>query len=180
MGSLESFNPATGELIGSVETAEPDEVAAAVAAVARVQPFWGELTLADRGRYLERTAEILAGDLEEVASLLTAEQGKPITESHTMEVVPTIDGEWDAPDEHGNVHHFDWRDRVQASPIRTLGVSVHASYGLDAQLFRLEHALADVARNIPKDRETRALVAVVTTLRNGRDAGTVRFRAVRP
>jgi succinate-semialdehyde dehydrogenase/glutarate-semialdehyde dehydrogenase len=91
MGSLESFNPATGELIGSVETAEPDEVAATVAAVARVQPFWGELTLADRGRYLERTAEILAGDLEEVARLLTAEQGKPITESHTMEVVPTID-----------------------------------------------------------------------------------------
>ena len=91
MGSLESFNPATGELIGSVETAEPDEVAAAVAAVAEVQPFWGELGLADRGRYLERTAEILAGDLEEVARLLTAEQGKPITESHTMEVVPTID-----------------------------------------------------------------------------------------
>ena len=91
MGSLESFNPATGELIGSVETTGPDEVAAAVAAVARVQPFWGELTLADRGRYLLRTAEILAGDLEEVARLLTAEQGKPITEAHTMEVVPTID-----------------------------------------------------------------------------------------
>ena len=91
MGSLESFNPATGELIGSVETTEPDEVAAAVGAVARVQPFWGELGLADRGRYLLRTAEILAGDLEEVARLLTAEQGKPITEAHTMEVVPTID-----------------------------------------------------------------------------------------
>ena len=91
MGSLESFNPATGELIGSVEATEPEEVAAAVGAVARVQPFWGELGLADRGRYLLRTAEILAGDLEEVARLLTAEQGKPITEAHTMEVVPTID-----------------------------------------------------------------------------------------
>ena len=100
MGSLESFNPATGELIGSVETTEPDEVAAAVAAVARVQPFWGELTLADRGRYLLRTAEILAGDLEEVARLLTAEQGKPITEAHTMEVVPTID----ALRSHGIAH----------------------------------------------------------------------------
>ena len=114
------------------------------------------------------------------SSNLTIEILREIERDGRTEVVPTIDGEWDAPDEHGNVHHFDWRDRVQASPIRTLGVSVHASYGLDAQLFRLEHALADVARNIPKDRETRALVAVVTTLRNGRDAGTVRFRAVRP
>jgi succinate-semialdehyde dehydrogenase/glutarate-semialdehyde dehydrogenase len=91
MGSLESFNPATGELIGSVPAIEPGDVQAAVDEVAEVQPFWGELALADRGRYLRRTAEILAGDLEEVTRLLTTEQGKPITEAHTMEVVPTID-----------------------------------------------------------------------------------------
>ena len=92
MGSLESFNPATGELIGTVETVEPAAVQAAVDEVAVVQPFWGELTPADRGRYLERAAEILAGDVEEVARLLSSEQGKPITEAHTMEVVPTVDG----------------------------------------------------------------------------------------
>jgi acyl-CoA reductase-like NAD-dependent aldehyde dehydrogenase len=91
MAGLDSFNPATGELIGSVEATEPADVQAAVDAVAEVQPFWGELALPDRGRYLQRTAEILAGDLEEVTGLLTSEQGKPITESHTMEVVPTID-----------------------------------------------------------------------------------------
>jgi succinate-semialdehyde dehydrogenase/glutarate-semialdehyde dehydrogenase len=91
MGSLESFNPATGELIGSVATTAPGDVQKAVDEVAEVQPFWAELALADRGRYLRRTAEILAGDLEEVTRLLTSEQGKPITEAHTMEVVPTID-----------------------------------------------------------------------------------------
>ena len=91
MGSLDSFNPATGELIGSVQTVEPSEVQAAVDDVAEVQPFWGELSLDDRARYLARAAEILAGDADEVAHLLTSEQGKPITESHTMEVVPTID-----------------------------------------------------------------------------------------
>jgi len=92
MGNLDSFNPATGELIGSVETTEPGAVQAAVDGVAEVQPFWAELSVPDRGRYLRRTAEILAGDLEEVARLVTSEQGKPIAESHTMEVVPTIDG----------------------------------------------------------------------------------------
>jgi succinate-semialdehyde dehydrogenase/glutarate-semialdehyde dehydrogenase len=92
MGSLESLNPATGEPVGIVETTEPGAVQAAVDEVAEVQPFWAELAPADRGRYLERAAEVLAGDVEEVARLLTSEQGKPITEAHTMEVVPTVDG----------------------------------------------------------------------------------------
>jgi acyl-CoA reductase-like NAD-dependent aldehyde dehydrogenase len=50
MGQLESFNPATGELIGTVETIKPDEVQGVVDDVAEVQPFWAQLTLADRAR----------------------------------------------------------------------------------------------------------------------------------
>lgn len=92
MGSLDSFNPATGELIGSVETIDPGDVQGAIDDIAEVQPFWRELSLRDRGRYLQRAAEILAGDVDEVARLLTSEQGKPITEAYTMEVVATIDG----------------------------------------------------------------------------------------
>ncbi|MCB0864317.1 MAG: aldehyde dehydrogenase family protein [Solirubrobacterales bacterium] len=92
MGTLESFNPATGEPLGSVETTDPGDVQAAVDDVAEVQRFWGELSLRDRGRYLRRTADLLAADLDEVATLLSREQGKPITEAYTMEVVPTIDG----------------------------------------------------------------------------------------
>ena len=91
MGSLESFNPATGELIGSVETIEPADVQGVVDDVAEVQPFWGALTLEDRARYIGRAAEVLAADVDEIARLLASEQGKPITECYTMEVVPTID-----------------------------------------------------------------------------------------
>ena len=91
MGQLESFNPATGELIGAVETLKPDQVQAVVDDVAEVQPFWAQLTLADRARYLRRAADVLVEEVDEVAELLTREQGKPITESYTMEVVPTID-----------------------------------------------------------------------------------------
>ena len=39
MGKLESFNPATGELVGSVDTIEPDDVQGVVDDVAEVQPF---------------------------------------------------------------------------------------------------------------------------------------------
>lgn len=105
---------------------------------------------------------------------------REVTRDGGTELVPIPDGAWDAPDEHGVVHHFSWHDRVRVSPLRTLGESVHASYGLEAQLFRLELALGDVARNVPLDHETRALVAVVETVKNGRPAGTVRFRVARP
>src|SRR5881396_1862517 len=91
MGQLESFNPATGELVGTVETIKPEDVQGVVDDVAEVQPFWAQLTLADRARYLRRAAAVLVEEVDEVAQLLTREQGKPITESYTMEVVPTID-----------------------------------------------------------------------------------------
>jgi succinate-semialdehyde dehydrogenase/glutarate-semialdehyde dehydrogenase len=88
---LESFNPATGELLGSVETVTPAEVQAVVDDVAGVQPFWAELTLADRAGYLRRAADALLDDLDEIAVLLTREQGKPRNEAYTMELLPTID-----------------------------------------------------------------------------------------
>ena len=90
-GTLESFNPATGELVGTVDTITPDQVQAALDDVAEVQPFWGELSLDDRARYLRRTADALLADIDEIAELLTREQGKPRVESYTMELLPTVD-----------------------------------------------------------------------------------------
>lgn len=91
MGVLESFDPATGELVGTVETIAPEGVQAVVDDVAAVQPFWAQLTLADRARYMRRAADVLVEEMDSVAELVTREQGKPIVESYTMEVVPTID-----------------------------------------------------------------------------------------
>ena len=91
MGALESFNPATGELLGTVATIGPDEVQAVVDDVAEVQPFWAQLTLADRAGYMRRAADVLLADMDEIGALLTREQGKPITESFSMELLPTID-----------------------------------------------------------------------------------------
>ena len=88
---LESFNPATGELIGSVETLTPAKVQAVVDDVAEVQPFWAALTLEDRARYMRRACDVLLEDLDELAELLTDEQGKPRVESYTMELLPTVD-----------------------------------------------------------------------------------------
>jgi succinate-semialdehyde dehydrogenase/glutarate-semialdehyde dehydrogenase len=89
--TLESFNPATGELVGSVATITPDEVQAVVDDVARIQPAWAELSLETRGAYLRRAADALLDDIDELAELLVNEQGKPRAEAYTMELLPTVD-----------------------------------------------------------------------------------------
>ncbi len=60
-------------------------------AVAHVQPFWAQLTLGDRARYLERTAQVLIDETDAIRDLIVREQGKPRNEAFTMEVLPTID-----------------------------------------------------------------------------------------
>jgi succinate-semialdehyde dehydrogenase/glutarate-semialdehyde dehydrogenase len=88
---LESFSPATGERIGGVSTTSPDDVQAVVDAVAKVQPFWAQLTLEDRARYLERAAQVLIDESDDIRDLIVREQGKPRNEAFAMEILPTID-----------------------------------------------------------------------------------------
>jgi acyl-CoA reductase-like NAD-dependent aldehyde dehydrogenase len=88
---LESFSPLDGARLGAVPTVAPEEVQSVVDDVAGVQPFWAELPLGDRARYMRRAAQAVIDDLEDLARLLSHEQGKPINESYTMELLPTID-----------------------------------------------------------------------------------------
>ena len=89
--TLTSVNPATGARLGSVPVTAPEAVQAVVDAVGRVQPFWAQLTLADRGRYLERAAQVIIDETDAIRDLIVAEQGKPRTEAFSMEILPTID-----------------------------------------------------------------------------------------
>jgi succinate-semialdehyde dehydrogenase/glutarate-semialdehyde dehydrogenase len=88
---LESFNPATGERLGAVPITKAAEVQGVVDAVAKVQPFWSQLTLLDRARYLERAAQVLIDEADEIRDLIVREQGKPRNEALSMELLPTID-----------------------------------------------------------------------------------------
>ncbi|MEA2160519.1 MAG: hypothetical protein QOD66_2899 [Solirubrobacteraceae bacterium] len=91
MDQLESFNPATGARVGAVPITSPDDVAAVVDEVAKVQRFWAQLTLADRARYLERAGQVLIDESDEIRDLIVREQGKPRNEAFSMEILPTID-----------------------------------------------------------------------------------------
>jgi acyl-CoA reductase-like NAD-dependent aldehyde dehydrogenase len=88
---LESFNPATGELVGAVPVTAPDDVQSIVDAVAEVQPVWAALTLEERGRCLERAAQVVLEQDDDIRDLIAREQGKPRAEAFAMEVLPTVD-----------------------------------------------------------------------------------------
>jgi acyl-CoA reductase-like NAD-dependent aldehyde dehydrogenase len=88
---LESFSPIDGARLGAVPTVRPADVQSVVDDVAEVQPFWAQLPLADRGRYMRRAAQAIIDQLDDLATLLTREQGKPRNEALSMELVPTID-----------------------------------------------------------------------------------------
>ena len=88
---VESFSPLTGERIGAVPALSPEEVQGVVDDVASVQPFWAQLPLSGRARYMQRAAQVILDQLDELAELLAREQGKPITEALSMELIPTVD-----------------------------------------------------------------------------------------
>lgn len=94
--------------------------------------------------------------------------------------VPVPEGSWEAQTRSGEIAQFHWTDRVRFASLMRPSLFVHAPYGLDAQLFRLQKALNDVAAHIPDDADTLALIAVVETRKNGRDAGSLTLRGERP
>jgi acyl-CoA reductase-like NAD-dependent aldehyde dehydrogenase len=88
---LESFSPIDGSRLGAVPTVTPEQVQSVVDEVAAVQPFWAQLPLSDRARYMRRAAQVIIDSLDEITALLSREQGKPRNESYVMELIPTID-----------------------------------------------------------------------------------------
>lgn len=75
-------------------------------------------------------------------------------------------GRWTARGPDGAMHRLDWFERT---PYWVFDQEIHASYGAQAQLGRLQLALDDVAAHIPNDAETRRLVLDVVVKRNGRE-----------
>src|SRR5256714_6913397 len=89
--TLESFSPTTGYRLGAVRITPPAAVQSVVDGVAQVQPFWAQLPLADRGRYLRRAAQTILDEIDDVRDLIVREQGKTRTEAYLMEILPTVD-----------------------------------------------------------------------------------------
>jgi len=86
-----SYDPATGEEVGRVPIASAEEVALAVKRARQAQVVWSLESYRERARFIMRARQIALDELEEIATLISRETGKPVAEAISMELVPTLD-----------------------------------------------------------------------------------------
>ncbi|WP_312291267.1 NADP-dependent succinate-semialdehyde dehydrogenase [Stutzerimonas nitrititolerans] len=79
--TLEVNNPASGEVLGTVPKMGAAETRRAIEAAERALPAWRDLTAKERSQTLRRWFELIMQNQEDLARLMTLEQGKPLTES---------------------------------------------------------------------------------------------------
>lgn len=79
--TIDVVNPFNNETLGSIPSLTADDIKAAVAYSHQVQPEWAALTAKERGDLLDKWAELIDDHQEDLATIMTAEQGKPISES---------------------------------------------------------------------------------------------------
>ena len=78
---IEVTNPATGERVGQVPLLGADETRQAIEAANRALPAWRARTAKERSALLRKWFELLLANQDDLARIMTAEQGKPFAEA---------------------------------------------------------------------------------------------------
>ncbi|HEV2127117.1 MAG TPA: NAD-dependent succinate-semialdehyde dehydrogenase [Thermomicrobiales bacterium] len=79
--AITTINPATGETLATYDEFSTSEVNAAIEAAHQAYLGWRETSFAERAERLHALAAILREDQERLATLMTCEMGKPITQA---------------------------------------------------------------------------------------------------
>src|SRR6202521_773381 len=80
-GTINVDNPATGEIIGKVPKLSGTETKQAIEAANRAFASWSKKTGKERAAVLRRWFDLMMANQEDLARLMTLEQGKPLSES---------------------------------------------------------------------------------------------------
>ncbi|MEM9350215.1 MAG: aldehyde dehydrogenase family protein [Pseudomonadota bacterium] len=143
-GTIDVTNPGTGELLAKHAMADEADVARAVAAAKRVHAS-GVLTAmrpVERGRMVQAMGRYILEHLDEVAALLTLEQGKPL---------------WEAKQEiRGTARYFEYygnqADTVEGRSIplgqKYYDFTAYEPYGVSGQIIPWNYPVEMAARSI--------------------------------
>ncbi|WP_398500154.1 NAD-dependent succinate-semialdehyde dehydrogenase [Variovorax sp.] len=74
-------NPASGETIGSVPMCGTAETERAIAAAEKAQKGWARLPAKERSAILRKLNDLMLANVDDLALIMTTEQGKPLAES---------------------------------------------------------------------------------------------------
>ncbi len=91
---MEVTDPASGRVIGSVPRMDREDVRAAIAAAERALPAWRAKTAKERAQILRRWYELVLAHADDLAYLMTREQGKPLAEARGEVVYGAAFIEW--------------------------------------------------------------------------------------
>jgi succinate-semialdehyde dehydrogenase / glutarate-semialdehyde dehydrogenase len=80
-GQFDVLNPATSEPVAAVPDGGAEDAKAAIDAASRAFPGWAARTALERGSILLKARDILTGRLDDLARLVTDENGKPLAEA---------------------------------------------------------------------------------------------------
>jgi succinate-semialdehyde dehydrogenase / glutarate-semialdehyde dehydrogenase len=79
--TFDVLNPASGEVVGSVPNGSAADVEAAIDAASAAFEGWRSAPAIERARILRRAADTIRARKDEIAAVMTAEQGKPLAEA---------------------------------------------------------------------------------------------------
>lgn len=175
--AAEVYNPANGEPVSKVVIATLEDVGRAAEAAARAFRHWRHAAPSERAALLHRVAELLETRLEDVARLLTQEQGKPLVDSRKelrttvrllhlyAEEAERIEGVYQQGSA-GRTVSIAIREPV--GPVAAIGPS---NYPVELIAFKLGPALAAGCTVVVKPPEDTPL-SVLELIRCFADAGT--------
>jgi succinate-semialdehyde dehydrogenase/glutarate-semialdehyde dehydrogenase len=78
---IDVTNPADGSVLGGVPDLAREEITAAIEAADAALPAWRARTAGQRATLLRRWHDLIMANQSDLAAIMTAEQGKPLTES---------------------------------------------------------------------------------------------------
>ncbi|MCL4763166.1 MAG: aldehyde dehydrogenase family protein, partial [Burkholderiales bacterium] len=93
-GTHPVVNPATGRLIGTSPVLGAAETKRAIEAAARAWPAWKAKTAKERSAVLRKWYELMMANVDDLALILTTEQGKPLAESKGEVTIGAAYIEW--------------------------------------------------------------------------------------
>jgi succinate-semialdehyde dehydrogenase/glutarate-semialdehyde dehydrogenase len=108
------INPATGAQLGTVPDMGAEETKKAIAAAEAALPAWRAKTGKERSAVLRKWNDLILANLEDLALILTSEQGKPLAESKGEVTIGAAYVEWFAEEAkriYGDTIPTPWADR---------------------------------------------------------------------
>ena len=92
--TISVFDPSDGSLLARVPSLGPDQIELAISAADRALPLWSAMPARDRAAILRRWFDLIIANADDLAVLMTAEQGKPIAEAKGEIVYAASFVEW--------------------------------------------------------------------------------------